>query len=247
MMLGILLWREKEPGKGQKAITLREGKVLHLPVLCAEVLRENRLPEALLRRRMLAAAKRLRRAGVKEIILSHGEGGEFLQRLGLEAVSTIPLRQIIAADWVGVELGKKGISGAAAQVAVAAPRLTGEVVRTVTELALRYRYVLLDVPQGTEEFGNRLRRQYGVSLLDGTGRKRDKAQALILFAPEERPAENPVVLRLWDPAVPLPGILLPPMLEERLPAGVDRGQMLSALLRGGALSPGQICLGTSVT
>lgn len=248
-MTGILLWKEKNTGTRQRAITLQEMRILQKPFLCASVLREERLPETLLRRRMLAAAKKLGRAGVKELILPAEGGGEsFAERLGMEIVSTAALRQMIAADWVALELGRRQIPAAAARVAVAAPRLTGEVVRTVTELALRHRYVLLDVPQGWEELGSRLRRQYGVSLLDGTQpRQRDEAQALVLFAPELREAAHPVVLRLWDAAEPLPPILLPPMLEEGLPQGVDRGQLLSALLRCGVLRPGQICLGSAAT
>ena len=248
-MTGILLWEEKIAGARQRAVTLEEMRVLQKPFLCARVLREERLPEALLRRRMLAAAKKLGRAGVKELILpADGSGEGLVQRLGMEPVSTAALRQMIAADWVTLELGQRQISAPAARVAVAAPRLTGEVVRTVTELALRHRYVLLDVPRDWEELSRRLRRQYGISLLDGRElRQRDEAQALVLFAPEMRESTHPVVLRLWDTAEPLPPILLPPILEEALPRGADRGQLLSALLRCGVLRPGQICLGSAAT
>ena len=37
--------------------------------------------------------------------------------------------------------------------------------------------------------------------------------------------------------------LLPPAMEERLPAGADRGQLLAALREAGALRPGQITVG----
>ena len=43
----------------------------------------------------------------------------------------------------------------------------------------------------------------------------------------------------------LPPLVLPPAMEERLPAGCDRPQLLSALREAGALRPGQISLGTS--
>lgn len=52
-----------------------------------------------------------------------------------------------------------------ARVLVTANALSGEVVRTVTELALRHRYLLLTVPFGGEELCRRLRREYGVSVL----------------------------------------------------------------------------------
>lgn len=250
MMTGILLWKEKTPGVRQKAVTLREIRILHLRMLCAEVLREERTPEALLRRRVLAAAKKLRKAGVHMVVLPEDLPGDFLpERMGLQRVSTVPLRQMIAADWVRLELRKKNLLSAETRVAVSAPQLTGEVVRTVTELVLRHRYVLLDVPRGTEEFSRRLRREYGVSLLDGTDpRQMEKAEARVIFDQrEEQRAENPVVLSLADESVPLPALLLPPVLESQLPAGADRGQLLALLLEAGALRPGQVALSTSAT
>ena len=86
-MTGILLWKEKTAGTRQRAITLQEMRVLQKPFLCASVLWEERLPVTLLRRRMLAAAKKLKRAGVKELILPAEGGGESLaERLEMEIV-----------------------------------------------------------------------------------------------------------------------------------------------------------------
>ena len=48
---------------------------------------------------------------------------------------------------------------------ITADALSGEVVRTVTELALRHRYLILKVPFGGEELCRRLRREYGVSIV----------------------------------------------------------------------------------
>ena len=40
-----------------------------------------------------------------------------------------------------------------------------------------------------------------------------------------------------------PPLLLPPALEEQLPRGLRRPQLLAALVEGGVLRPGQITVG----
>lgn len=66
---------------------------------------------------------------------------------------------------------------------MAGDQLSGELVRTVTELALGNRYVLLDVPYGGDTLANQLRREYGVSLLlSPTRQQMEEADVLVLFA-----------------------------------------------------------------
>ena len=250
MTTGLLLWKEKVPGLRQKSVTLGEKRIFHVRLPCAEVLREERTSELTLRRRMLTAVKRLQKAGVTHLVLPTDlPEGIHPDRLRLQPVSTVPLRELIAADWLRLELEKSGQTGSGRPVAVAAPRLTGEVVRTVTELVLRHRYVFLDVPYGMEEFARRLRREYGVSLLDGSAPEQlEKAEALVLFG-ELRQMETTqsVVLRLADEQVPLPAMLLPQVLEAQLPKGADRGQLLTVLIQAGVLRPGQLTLSASAT
>ena len=119
--------------------------------------------------------------------------------------------------------------------------MTGELVRTVTELSLRHRYVLLDVPYGGEELCRRLRREYGVSLLLGPDREQlEGADALVLFDPRaDLRRRDGVTLPLYDEAAPMGGVSLPPALEERLPEGAGRGQLLAALVEAGVLRLGQ--------
>ena len=128
------------------------------------------------------------------------------------------------------------------QVAVSAQKMTPEVVRTVTELALRHRYVLADLPRGGEELCRRLRRDYGVSVQLGPDREQlERAEALVLFDPrEDLQPQGAVVLELYREDVPLPELELPPALEDQLPAGVSRGTLLAALEEGGVLRYGQI-------
>ena len=241
-MVGYLSWAE--PKKGQKSVRLEERHILRMRFLQAEVV--NSPHEAILRRRCVAAGKRLRKRGVTQVVLP--ERFPFLEQLakcGLRPVSTLALRRAIAADWVRAELAAKGRPVAGARVAVAAAALTGEVVRTVTELCLRHRYVLLDLPYGGEELCRQLRREYGVSLLMGPSKDQlEGAEALVLFDPRtDLSLTNPVALRLYDEKQALPPLLLPPGMEEELPEGADRGRLLAVLREAGALRREQIVLG----
>ena len=132
--------------------------------------------------------------------------GVQLEKYGVRPVSTLALRRRLASDWVRQGLAERGISPGGARIAVSAAQMTGELVRAVTELSLRHRYVLLDVFDPRTD----LRRRSGVTL------------------------------PLYDEAAPMRGLSLPPALEERLPEGAGRGQLLSALLEAGVLRSGQV-------
>ena len=246
-MVGILLWKSPQAGKKQKHAAVRERSILHMRFLCAEVLRGPRTPEAILRRRVLAAGKRLRKQGVVQVVLPEDfPCREQLEKCGLRPVPTLALRRRLAADWVRLDLGRRGLSPAGAKVAVSAAQMTGELVRTVTELALRHRYVLLDLPYGGEDLCRQLRKEYGVSLLLNPAKEQvESAEALVLFdARADLTCRNPVVLPLYDESAPLPELTLPPVLEEALPEGADRRQLLAALQEAGVLKRGQISLET---
>ena len=242
-MIALLEWTPPERGKRKKSVTVKEESVLHLRLLRTVVQRGPRTPEAVLRRRVLAAGKRLRKLGVTQAVLPEGFSyGQELARNGIRPVSTLSLRRALAADWVRWALEEKGQSPAGARVAVCAAQLTGEVVRTVTELCLRHRYVLLDLPYGGEELCRQLRREYGVSLLLGPSKEQlEGAEALVLFDPRtDLVRKDPAVLTLYDETQALPPISLPPAAEEALPQGADRGQLLAALREAGVLRPGQV-------
>ncbi|MCI8813164.1 MAG: hypothetical protein HFG12_08015 [Oscillibacter sp.] len=247
-MIGILLWKEPQRGLRQKPVTLSERNILHMRFLCAEITRGLRTPEAALGWRVSSAARRMRKMGVTRAVLPEGFAyGAQLEKQGLRPVSTLSLRRRLAADWVRQALAEGGVSPGGARVAVSAAQMTGELVRTVTELSLRHRYVLLDVPYGAEELCRRLRREYGVSLLLGADREQlEGADALVLFDPRtDLRRRGGVTLPLYDEAAPMRGLSLPPALEERLPEGAGRGQLLSALLEAGVLRPGQVSASVS--
>lgn len=242
-MVGLFTWAE--PGKGQKSLRLEERHILRMRFLQAEVVSGPH--GAILRRRVLAAGKRLRKRGVTQVVLPEAfPFREQLTKCGLRPVSTLALRRALAADWVRAGLEERGRPVAGARVAVVAASLTGEAVRTVTELCLRHRYVLLDLPYGGEELCRQLRREYGVSLLLGPSKDQlEGAEALVLFDPRtDLSLKNPVALRLYDEKQPLPPLALPPEAEEALPKGADRGQLLAVLREAGALKREQIVLGS---
>ena len=243
-MIGMLLWKDPTEGRRQKTIQITGYHILHMRFLCAEVLRGARTPEAVLRRRVLSAARRLRKSGIMQIVLPE----KFpytaqLEKAGVRAVSTLSLRRALAAELVRIGLEHSAEMDGGVRVAVSGEHLTGELVHTVTELALRYRYVLLDLPYGGEEFCRQLRREYGVSVLLSPAKEQmESAEALILFRERtDLQKNNPVVLALYEGgAAELPPLTLPPHMEEQLPDGVCRPQLLSALLAAGVLRRGQI-------
>lgn len=240
-MVGMLVWKTPQPGKREKAVLVRERSLLHVRMQCVEILRGTKTPEAVLRRRVAAAGKRLHKLGVRRVLLPEGFAyQEQLEKWELQPVSALPLRKALAADWVRWNLGERGVPAAGARVAVSAAGMSGEVVRTVTELSLRHRYVLLAVPYGGEELCRQLRREYGVSLLLGPTREQlEGADALLLFE-ERTDCRGAGVIPLYDETAPLPQMSLPPALEDALPPGTNREQLLSVLLEAGVLRPGQV-------
>ena len=156
-MIGMMVWTT--PEKHKKAVVVRECSVFHMRFLCAEIVRSTKTPAAVVSRRVASAAKKLRKTGVEQVILPENFCfGEQIYKWKLRPVSTLPLRQALAADWVRWALAERGLTGT--RIAVSASGLTGEVVHTVTALALRYRYVLLDVPRDGEMLCRQLRREY---------------------------------------------------------------------------------------
>jgi hypothetical protein len=210
-------------------------------ILCAEVLRGPKTPDAVLRRRVLAAAKRLQKQGIRKAILPEDFlWREQLAQREIQPISTVPLRQMLAADWVRWDLENRKIPSSGARVAVVCGGLSGAAVRTVTELALRHRYVMLKVPYGGEELCRQLRKEYGISLLLKPSQEQmESADVTVLFEKwgEGRGRGR---LPLYDETMKMPELSLPPALEDFLPPGTERNQMLTVLLEAGAIRPGQI-------
>lgn len=98
-MIGMMTWTPPAGGVRQKSVVLETRALLHLRVAWASVARGPRTPEALVRRRVLTAAKRLRKAGVTRLVVPEAFAyGEQLEKVGVAPVSTLPLRRALAAD-----------------------------------------------------------------------------------------------------------------------------------------------------
>lgn len=236
-MVGLLLW--KEGGRELRPVRLKEISVLHTRFLCARMSRSRRTPEGMLHRRVKSAGQRLLRQGVERVVLPVDVSVSALPE-GLRPVSTVPLRRALAAEWAGELLRLRDLRPGCARLLVTAGGLSPQVVRAVTELSLRHRYLLLAVPYGGEELARRLRREYGVSvLLDPSPAQQAEADLHIAFDPADHQGGG--FLPLYDETVPLP-LLLPPEVEARLPEGAERGQLVSVLWEQGALRPGQVSI-----
>ena len=139
-MVGLLRWNQE--GRFLRPIPLREVKILHVRFLCADMSRGERMSAAAERRKLRSAGKKLLRQGIERVVLPSDVPADALPE-GRRPAGTLSLRRAIAADWCGALLRLRGENPAAARVLVTANALSGEVVRTVTELALRHRYLLM--------------------------------------------------------------------------------------------------------
>ncbi len=201
-----------------------------------------------MRRRVLAAAKRLRKAGVTRAggaggVCLWGTAGEGRCGAGVYAASAAGAGGGLAR----AVMAGRNLSGGSARVAVAGDQLSGELVRTVTELALGNRYVLLDVPYGGDTWPISCGGSTAFPCCcPPTRQQMEEADVLVLFAARtDLRRRDPAVLRLYDEAAPLPPLLLPPVLEGQMPPGLCRPQLLAVLVESGVLRPGQITVGTA--
>ena len=245
-MMGLIVWQQPGAGKRLRTVTAQETAILRVPFLQVEVVRGPRTRPGTLERRMIRAAQKLRQAGVRYTVLpADYPPSQWPQRHGVGVVSTLSLRRSLAVELVRRITAERGLPPGSVRIAVTAGQMTGELVKTVTELTLGYRYVMLDVPYGGEELCRRLRREYGVSLLLQPSREQlEEAQVLVSFDRRtDLSGNNEAVVALYEGAESaFPPLTMPPSVETQLPAGADRLQLLAALRGAGALAPGQISL-----
>ncbi|MEG2221375.1 MAG: hypothetical protein RRY95_01450 [Oscillospiraceae bacterium] len=244
-MLGWIDWAET-PEKRHRGVVMAERTLLGVRFLGVTLPGETGHPLSQ-KRRAAMAARRLEKAGVTRAVFPKAfPHGEIFARHGVLPVSELPLRRELAAALTGFVMAQKGLSPGCATIGVVAERLSGDVLRTVTELCLHNRYVLLSVPYGGTEFCRGLRRSYGVSVLENPDAGQlNRTDILLLFAPRpDLSPEKGTVLALyegaenaflWEPQ-------LPSDWAESVPATCEMGQLLAALTAAGALRPCQIAV-----
>lgn len=234
-MFGYVEWSE-EKGK-RRGVTAGERIIGGVRFYAVTLYRGEKSRPAVLRRRCASAARLLKKADVGRAVLPlDAPCEEVFVRQGIRPVGDTALRRELAAELVSFAMAEHGLAPGGATVAVTAERLSAEVIRAVTALCRRSRYMLLSVPYGGEAFCREMRRTHGVSvLLDPTAEQLEQADVLVQFGarPDLKP-KNKVTLPLyagaagafsWSASVPGQG------------EPEERTALLAALWEAGVLRP----------
>lgn len=198
-------------------------------------------------RRAARAAEKMRAQGVRRAVfpVDFPHTAVFLRK-GIAPIDPMPLRCALGARFVKNELERLGVANTRAVVAVSGDFVSEEMAKTIRELAESYRYVLLSVRSGGEEFGMRMRRQYGTALvLDPSIDQLERADALVLFSPRaDLRRKNPVLCTLCHGGASRGRV--PIRLDDTLAAAVadncSHDQLAAALYSMGA-APAERFLG----
>ena len=237
-MLGCIVYHENSSSKPY----LRQEQLLGGTFLVLDLGRGAQGPFAA--RRAARAAKRMLTQGVHRAVfpVNFPHTAVFL-RQGIAPVDPLPLRRALSARYVHHKLAALGLSVTQAVIAISGEYVSDELAHTVVTLARSYRYVMLSVPSGGEEYARMLRQQYGISLLlNPSPDQLDRADALLLFSPRsDLTRENPVLCTLYPGeergSIPLQ---LATSLTEIIPENCCRDQLAAALHSMGILSPRQL-------
>ena len=224
-MYGYIEWTEhvRKP-------KVTEREIFGVRFRCIQIPRRG-TPGFLQRRTFLRGARQLQREGVTRAVFPEVFPWKALfEQQNIRPADPTPLYRAMAAELVQHRLAGRG--GKDNSVAVCAPRLNDDVRRLVTELCIRNRYVMLAVPERSDEFCRKLRREYGVSLVqtsDISG-----AAAAVRFSPDmESCGENIDLFPEAEP--PREELRLSDEVEAQLPAECNRQQLLAALYGAGAV------------
>lgn len=243
-MIALIDWQAgTKPVRQAVHIQLRSIRTLTLTQV--QIRKGAHTPVRLLRHRIRTAARELQRRGVTRAVFGRefSMAGEFA-RWGILPVETQALWQALAAPLTAAAAAQAELSAGRAVVAVCGERLSAAMVRTVTELCMRWRYVRLCVPSGGEELCRTLRREYGAALVLEHGREQTpQADLYVCFdSPPDAVRKGGIVLDLSGAGAEegRPGLYFPPDLEAQLPQEGDRAQLAAALLEGGALRRSEI-------
>ena len=88
-MIGVLTWTPPAGGIRQKSVTVEMRSLFHMRVAWAAVAKGPRTPEAVVRRRVLTAARRLRKAGTGRLVVPEAfTYGEQLEKGGVTPVES---------------------------------------------------------------------------------------------------------------------------------------------------------------
>ena len=235
-MLGYIVW-----GDGPKRPVLEERRLAGGRFMGLTMGAAARPWGPLAQARARRAARRLWEAGVRYAVfpVDFPYTALFL-RQGVAPIETVSLRRALAAPLTWRRLERLGRSPAEAVVGLCGDRMSRELWDGAKALALRYRYVLLDAPEGGE-LARELRREYGISLLlRPSPDQLERADALLLFSPrKDLTGENPVFYTLYPGGEGGRGrlpLVLPSALADQTEPNCDREQLAAALYAQGAVT-----------
>ena len=237
-MYGYIEWT-----KEMRRPAVAEREIQRLRFRCVAIPRRKGIPQLIQRRLVCRAAGLLHREGiVRAVFPKEFPWLEVFAQYHIYPADPMVLCRALAAELVQARLDACGQTGKGVTVAVSAQRLTEDVRRTVTELCIRNRYVMLAAPERDDGFCRKLRREYGIPLVQTENAEQlAKAAVVVRFSPEATYTQQQNVIDLFLGGIPLKETLcLLPELEAQLPGECDRMQLLAALYGAGAVRLGQI-------
>lgn len=237
-MYGYITWTDalRRPGAG-------EYEVMKMRMCRIAIPKRKGLPHFVERRLVGHAARLLRECGITRAVFP--ESFPYLDvfaQYRIYPADLMGVYRVLAGRLVESRLDACRQSGKGIVVAVCAKKLTEEVRRTVMELCIRNRYVMLVSPEQDDGFCRKLRREYGVPLVQAADMEQmRKAAVIVRFSPEMPVGEEQEVIDLFAGGTPLKERLcVPEEWEAHLPGECDKMQMLAALHGCGILRPGDI-------
>ncbi len=142
------------------------------------------------------AAKKLRRMGVRQIVLPQDMPSELWQKYRLLPISTAPLRDRMSGEIVRTYLRTKQIDASKAHLVLCGEYVTDNVLRCAEKLCRTVRYCSLCFSYGAEEAANWLCKSYGVAVRV-MQKVDERATLCVCFSEQTNGAEVPC-LALWD-------------------------------------------------
>lgn len=237
-MYGYITWTDalRRPSAG-------EYEVMKMRMCRVAIPGRKGLPQFVKRGMAVRAARLLRECGITRAVFPElFPYLDIFEQYRIAPADPMAVYRVLAGRLVQARLDVCGQSGKGIVVAVCAKKLTEEVRRTVTELCIRNRYVMLVSPEQDDGFCRKLRREYGVPLVQTADMEQmRKAAVIVRFSPEMPAGEEQEVIDLFAGGTPLKECLrVPEEWEAHLPDECDKMQMLAALHGCGILRPGDI-------
>ena len=237
-MYGYIEWT-----KEMRYPVITEREIHHLRFLCVMIPQRRGVPQFVQHRLASYAAGLLHKEGViRAVFPKDFPWIDVFAKHHIYPSDPMILCRALAAELVQARLDARGQTGRGVSVAVCTHRITEEVRRTVTELCIRNRYVMLAAPERDDAFCRRLRREYGIPLVQTENPEQlAKAAVMVRFSPGAEYTKDQDVLDLFLGGMPLrESLCLSEEIEERLPVSCDRMQLLAVLYGAGAIRLSQI-------